>query len=363
MDVIVNPQPRTRGPDDKGDDVKLASKTDAAYAPPPKTTWESIIGLEDAKQALREALELPRLHAPLYAAYGKRPTKGVVLYGPPGCGKTMLGKAVATSLAAGREPVIDKKTGQPTDSFQYVKGPEVLNSFFGQSEANVRELFAKARRHQELAKYQGVVFIDEADTLFATRGGGGGGSYMANITNTFLAETDGLDETGPLVLLSTNRPDSLDPAVTRDGRVDHKIRVGRPGRDAVLDMFKTNLKGIPKAPKAGDLATQATEALFSNEGREPMLRVHLKGLAQPISIWLTHLINGALVVGIVEKAKAAAIRRDIESKRKKARGIEPGDFITAIADTERGMRGVNNTYVVNELFDDMSDISNIERVK
>lgn len=329
---------------------------------PNAVTWDSVVGLADAKQALREAIELPQQNSAIYKAYGKQPTKGVLLYGPPGCGKTMLGKAVAHSLKGDKPDTKDPETGEPTAAFQYVKGPEVLSKWVGQSEENIRNLFIRARRHQKLAKYQGVIFIDEADTLFMSRDGARN-EFMAGLTNTFLAEMDGMDEIHPLVLLSTNRPDGLDPAVVRDGRVDHKIRIGRPGPEAVLDIVKNGLKGIPKAPKCGDLAQLATDAIFNTEHRDPLLRVFVKGSIECMPVYLHHAVNGALVVGVVERAKANAIRRDIAAKRKKARGIEPDDILAAIADSEQGLRGMNNMHIVQELVEDLREVANVEKVR
>lgn len=178
---------------------------------PSTVTWDDIGGLVDAKQQMLEAVELPWKHPDLYAHYGKKPLRGVLLYGPPGCGKTMLGAAAASSLARthGKDQI--------ESGYLYVKGPEILDPFVGVTEATIRELFERGRAHEKAHGYPATLFIDEADAILGKRGGNGPNSSIIDhtVVAQFLSEMDGLDKNGTIVILATNRADILDPAVTR----------------------------------------------------------------------------------------------------------------------------------------------------
>lgn len=205
-------------------------------------TWDDVGGLEKAKQALKEAIELPNKHPDLFKKYNKRIPKGVMLYGPTGTGKTLLAKAAATSLAT------IHGTSAKSTGFIYVKGPELLNMWVGNTEAEIRGLFARGRDHFKKNGYPAILFIDEADAILGARGGSSHGSEgtLANtIVPQFLSEMDGLQDSGVFVLLATNRPDVLDPAVTRDGRIDRKVAVLRPEQQAAGDILKIHLRNRP----------------------------------------------------------------------------------------------------------------------
>jgi len=262
----------------------------------PGVSWDDIGGHEEAKEALREAIEYPIRYAEAYKAYGQKPTKGVLLYGPPGTGKTMLGKAVATALAVDGD----------SSGFIYVKAAEVLNRFVGASEAAVRGLFARARAHKEKTGNPAVLFIDEADALLGTREGQG---LTMAITQTlvpmFLAEMDGLDESGCFVMLSTNRPDSLDPAIVRDGRIDRKIRIGRPDAAATKTIMALALRGRHVDSSVDELAEYATQLLHSETAT--LYELQFRHGAELIR--LRDALNGALVTGIVNRATRRALQR------------------------------------------------------
>jgi ATP-dependent 26S proteasome regulatory subunit len=243
--------------------------------------WDDIGGLEEVKQHLREAIEEPYQHAEIYKRFGKKPCKGILLEGPPGTGKTMLGKAAATALAR----IHGKKACRT--GFIYSKGPEMLSGLVGSSEGNVRTLFSSARDHQEKHGYPAIIFIDEADGILGVRGKNIFEGMERTIVPMFLAEMDGLDAFGPMVLFATNRPDSIDPALKRDGRIDLTVHVGFPPESACVDIFTKRLKNRP-APKT--LAKVAASKLFACKNLKP---------------------TGALVSGIVEKATQLAIRRAI----------------------------------------------------
>lgn len=313
-------------------------------------SWNDIGGLEDAKSALIEAVEVPFKYKELYKAYGRKVTKGVLLYGPPGCGKTMLGKATATALAATH----GKKT---SSGFLYVKGPEILNKWVGETEATIRRLFESAREHYKKNGYPAVLFIDEADAILGSRDFGGNGVSMSStVVPMFLAEMDGLEDSGCMVLLSTNRPQDLDPAIVRDGRVDRKVRVTRPDRTNTESIFKLYLKGVPSKEK--NLDVFGTEELFSSD--RVMLEVQLKnGLKKSVSMY--QLINGGLIAGVVERAKELAMQRDIRNKSK-CTGITKNDIKTAIDDSMIQMMDLDHSYAIEEVVGDLRQVHNVSKV-
>jgi proteasome-associated ATPase len=275
--------------------IAVVENNKPAYVPVVETvTWDDVGGQEEAKRLLIEAVELPRKHPKIYAHYSKAPTKGILLKGPPGCGKTMLAKAVATSIGAG-------------SGFIAVKGPEILDPYVGVAEANVRSLFRKAEMHKATTGADAVIFIDEAEAILARRGGHH--SYMEKtIVPMFLTEMDGLERSSAIVILSTNRDDLLDPAIVRDGRIDYKVEVRRPNITEAADIMTIH---IGKKPVHGaskhDIVTKAVSHLYACPK-------------------LPH--SGALIAGVVEKAAAHAIRRDLE--RGKPTGLTHEDFAHAV---------------------------------
>lgn len=315
--------------------IGTLGKPEAAYAYTPKTSvsWDDIGGQEEAKAGLREAIELPISHPKLFAAYGMQPCKGVMLSGPPGTGKTLLAKAAATSIA--RAYGKDASTG-----FIYVKGPELLSTWIGRSEAGIRDLFAAARKHKDRTGYQAVVFMDECDALLGARDRGHNVTLNATIVPQFLAEMDGLDESAAIFILATNRPDMLDHAVVREGRVDRKIRVGRPTRDDTRLIFEIHLRNRPLAGSGH--AEVATEALFS-EGM--VVRDYGGGNV----LRLRDFVNGALIAASVKAASTAAILRDIETGHRKAGGIRPEDIVRALERSMAGIADTDHREVVREL--------------
>jgi len=307
-------------------------------------SWDDIGGLALAKQTLVESIELPHQYPDLFKLYNKKQVKGVLLYGPPGCGKTMLGKATASSLA--------KSHGkQATNTgFIYVKGPELLDKFVGNSEAHIRGLFARARKHQKKFGYPAVLFIDEGDAVLGKRDGRPGMGIEATTVPQFLAEMDGLDETGPIVLIATNRPDSLDSAVTRDGRVDQKVQVTRPDKSGAKDIFKLYLSKIPLA-KGLDVneAAEFSAALMYDNKFEFYNLFNSNGTK--VNFTLAGLANGAMIAGVVDKATMQAMQRDIAAAQRKLhndRGVTLEDIRLSIESTYHQNKHLNHEVEVKE---------------
>jgi len=196
----------------------------------PNVTWEDIGGLEDVKANLREMILYPIEHPDKFHKFGMKPSKGVLFYGPPGCGKTLLAKAVANECSS---------------NFISIKGPELLTMWFGESEANVREIFDKARGAAPC-----VLFFDELDSVGTARGSGSGGSGASDrVLNQLLTEMDGAGVKQNLFFIgATNRPDILDEALIRPGRLDQLIYIPLPDKPSRINIFKANLRKSPVAP-------------------------------------------------------------------------------------------------------------------
>lgn len=306
--------------------------------------WNDVVGQAEAKLALREAIEGPIKDKALYEAYGRKPTKGVLLYGPPGTGKTMLGKASATALARlhGAESAA---TG-----FVYVKGPELLNKWVGSTESGIRDLFERARRHKRLRGYPAIIFLDEADALLCRRDGGGLHDGMERtLVPAFLAEMDGMGTTGAIVMLATNRPDVLDPAAVREGRVDRRVKVGRPTREDVAEIAHKLLSRKPLVGLASDYAQVLADEVFG--GRYPLKILRSRTGKDDARVGIEAFVSGAMVAGIVERAVQRAIRRDSEIREgdEVVVGITHYDVREAVAEAARELRGVDHESVLREV--------------
>lgn len=249
--------------------------------------WEQIGGLAGVKEELRESIDILRGNMSSWASelHIKQP-KGVLLYGPPGNGKTMLGKAVATELADG--------FGENELAFIYIKGPEILSKFVGVSEERIRNLFLEAKRHHTRTGVPAVIFIDECDAIMNARGSGHSSDVERTIVPAFLTEMDGIEASHAFIILATNRPDTLDPAIIREGRIDKHIEIGKPDWDAVMSILSYHLTRLPINGTVPALAEEVAMKVSSHD----------------------HL-SGAFIVAIIERAKRIALRRgnDLESRR------------------------------------------------
>ncbi len=304
----------------------------------PEIPWSKIGGQEEAIKLIRDTIERPLLYPELYKKFGKKQLKGILLYGPPGCGKTLIAKATAYNLTQSYKERVGRDV---REYFMFINGPQLLNMWLGETERMVREIFAAAR---ERAKEGHLVFIfiDEADSLLRVRSTG---RYL-NIANTvvpqFSAEMDGLVELeNVVVMLTSNRPDYIDPAILRPERIDRKVKVGRPDRNASADIFRIYLhEGVPLDPKwvkaqGGDIAKarqvlieQAVDNLFRRTKETAFLEVFLRSGRREILHW-ADLVSGALIMSAVERAKEFAIQRCID-KNSDREGISLEDLKEAI---------------------------------
>jgi proteasome-associated ATPase len=303
----------------------------------PELPWEKVGGQDEARQAVRDAVELPLLHADLFKAYKHSSPKGILLYGPPGCGKTLLGKATAYNLTR----QLREKTGQDRrDYFMHVKGPEILNMWVGESERQVRELFSRAR---EKAKegYLPFIFIDEAESILGTRRAGRTSGILNTLVPMFCAEMDGIESLQQMVIiLASNRADMIDPAILRPGRIDRKIKVARPtktGSEAIYRIYLTPdlpLDPALLAEHGGDrqkvvdhIIAQVIEAQFSPREDNRFLEVTLRS-GRHEYLHRGSLVSGAIIAGIVERAKETAIKRAIATGE--PTGLSLRDFMDAL---------------------------------
>lgn len=264
--------------------------------------WGDIGGQEEAKRELIRAIQWPVLYPELFLLFKRRRSRGVLLYGPPGCGKTLLGKAVVRLLAALYHRKVDD------GGFKYVKGHQLLDQYLGNSEKAVKSLFDEARRFREQKGYPAVLFFDEADALFKRRPSDARESTFT-LVPSLLAEMDGMDETGAFVILATNRPDSLDLAITRPGRIDRRIRVTRPDQAAAEVIFRIHLQGVflERDLSLEELSAYAAEELFS-----PRHKLYEVTFDETVPFLLKDLASGALVQNIVDRATANKMEYCIE---------------------------------------------------
>lgn len=309
-------------------------------------TWDEIGGLAEAKKQMIEAVELPHRNPELFKFYNKKQIKGVLLYGPPGCGKTLLGKATATALARIYKQEVN------TTGFIYIKGPEILDRFVGTGEATIRQIFQRARKHKEAYGYPSVIFIDEAEAILNKRGSGISSDVERTIVPMFLTEMDGLEDSGALVILATNRQDILDPAIVRDGRIDRKIKIGRPTKESAIDIFLLALKGVPllNGYTHEDLAKFACEEVFSDNRLFYKIETKNDGVK---SFTLGQIINGGMIVGIVDQATSIAMDRDISLGQRG--GLKKDDFLRAIDLVEQQNRDLNHADALAEFCQDFQE--------
>ena len=312
----------------------------------PELPWEKVGGQETALQAIKDAIELPLLHGELFKKFQHATPKGFLLYGPPGCGKTLIGKATAYNLTR----QLREKTGlEMHEYFMHIKGPEILNMWVGESERIVRDIFATAREKRNEG-FMPFLFIDEAESILGTRRASRYSNILSTLVPMFCSEMDGIDSLNDVVIiLASNRADLMDPAILRPGRIDRKIKVNRPNKQGARDIYRIYLTN--DLPYDGALAKEAAyigEAIerlierfvdwqFLRRNENKFLEVTLRS-GRKETLYRSDLISGAIIASVVERAKAAAIKRSIAS------GMEEGI-------TENDLRlAFDAEYIENDIF-------------
>lgn len=307
----------------------------------PDVSYNDIGGLGPQIEAITDAVELPFLHSDLFLEHELPPPKGILLYGPPGCGKTMIAKAVANSLA---QKVKAQRAGDEDEEvrsyFFNIKGPELLNKYVGETERQIRLVFQRAREKSEEG-WPVIVFFDEMESLFRTRGTGISSDVESTIVPQLLAEIDGVETLNNVIVIgASNREDLIDPAILRPGRLDVKIKIERPDADAAQAIFSRYLTSdLPIAPDVveslggGDpdkavrvMVEQATEEMYSEDPRNEFLEITYQNGDKEVT-YFKDFSSGAMIENIVRRAKKLAIKRLIETD---VRGLRPEDLIESV---------------------------------
>jgi proteasome-associated ATPase len=346
-----------------GDSLMIEPRSAYAYERIPKSEVEELVleevpdvdysdigGLSNQIEQIRDAVELPFLHADLFREHQLRPPKGVLLYGPPGCGKTMIAKAVANSLAK----KIAEKRGEEkqTSYFLNIKGPELLNKYVGETERHIRLIFQRAREKASEGTPV-IVFFDEMDSVFRTRGSGVSSDVENTIVPQLLSEIDGVEGLENVIVIgASNREDMIDPAILRPGRLDVKIKIERPDAEAARDIFsKYILSGLPLHPD--DLAEHGGSAeacvhamisavvlrMYSETEENRFLEVTYANGDKEV-LYFKDFNSGAMIQNIVDRGKKMAIKEFLSTGRK---GMRLQHLLDACVDEFRENEDLPNT--------------------
>ncbi|MGZ8620448.1 MAG: proteasome ATPase, partial [Actinomycetota bacterium] len=316
----------------------------------PDVSYEDIGGLEGQIDSIRDAVELPFLYAELFHEHELEAPKGILLYGPPGCGKTLIAKAVAASLA----DKVAERTGR-SDARSYflnVKGPELLNKYVGETERQIREIFQRAKERSEEG-LPVIVFFDEMDSIFRTRGTGISSDVESTIVPQLLSELDGVETLKNVIVIgASNREDLIDPAILRPGRLDVKIKIERPDEPQAKDIMAKYLHPVvPIHPDevaryGGDpqqacyrMIEKTVEQMYEPSDRNRFLEVTYASGDKEI-LYFKDFNSGAMIENIVRRAKKDAIKRFLSKGEK---GIKTEDLLTAIRDEFKENEDLPNT--------------------
>jgi proteasome-associated ATPase len=352
--VVWLADPLSDAPIKPGDSLLVDGKAGYAYERVPKAEVEDLVleevpdvryedigGLFRQIEQIRDAVELPFLHADLFAEYKLRPPKGVLLYGPPGCGKTLIAKAVANSLAKQVALARGDDDGQAKSYFLNIKGPELLNKFVGETERHIRLIFQRAREKASEGTPV-IVFFDEMDSIFRTRGSGVSSDVETTIVPQLLSEIDGVEGLENVIVIgASNREDMIDPAILRPGRLDVKIKIERPDAEAAKDIFFKYL--TPDLPiHADDLAEfvgdrpaciaamiqHTVERMYDESEDNRFLEVTYANGDKEV-LYFRDFNSGAMIQNIVDRAKKAAIKSVLDTKQP---GLRVQHLLDAIVD-------------------------------
>jgi len=317
----------------------------------PDITYEDVGGLDTQIEAITDAVELPYLHQHLFSEYDLPAPKGILLYGPPGCGKTMIAKAVANSLAK----KVAQVTGRPNvrSYFLNIKGPELLNKYVGETERQLRLVFSRARE-KAAEGVPVIVFFDEMDSLFRTRGTGISSDMESTIVPQLLAEIDGVEALRDVIVIgASNREDLIDPAILRPGRLDVKIKIERPDERAAEQIFARYLTtdlpldaatvdelGGGDPAKAVQAMIEATVAeMYRADVARQFLEVTYQNGDKEI-LYFKDFASGAMIENIVRRAKKLAIKREIAGS---GRGVRTADLLESISQEYKENEDLPNT--------------------
>ncbi|WP_055483469.1 proteasome ATPase [Sphaerimonospora mesophila] len=304
----------------------------------PDISYEEIGGLNRQIEQIRDAIELPYLHADLFREHQLRPPKGVLLYGPPGCGKTLIAKAVANSLAK----QVAEKTGQSGKSFFLnIKGPELLNKYVGETERHIRLVFQRAREKASEGTPV-IVFFDEMDSIFRTRGSGVSSDVENTIVPQLLSEIDGVEGLENVIVIgASNREDMIDPAILRPGRLDVKIKIERPDAEAAKDIFSKYL--VSELPLHADDLTEhggsrestilemiqrVVERMYAESEENRFLEVTYANGDKEV-LYFKDFNSGAMIQNIVDRGKKMAIKEFLDTGQK---GLRISHLLAACVD-------------------------------
>ncbi len=346
-----------------GDSLLLETRSGYVYERIPKSEVEELVleevpdidyrdigGLSGQIEAIRDAVELPFLHKDLFLEHQLRPPKGVLLYGPPGCGKTLIAKAVANSLAK----KVAEVTGRPEGRsfFLNIKGPELLNKYVGETERHIRLVFQRAREKASEGTPV-IVFFDEMDSIFRTRGSGVSSDVETTIVPQLLSEIDGVETLENVVVIgASNREDMIDPAILRPGRLDVKIKIERPDAEAAKDIFSKylttelplaqddlNEHGGSREATVAAMIQRTVERIYTESEDNRFLEVTYANGDKEV-LYFKDFNSGAMIESIVARAKKMAIKDFLETERK---GLRLQHLMTACIDEFKENEDLPNT--------------------
>lgn len=309
----------------------------------PDITYSDIGGLDSQIEEIKDSVELPFEHPELYTQHGLKPPKGILLYGPPGCGKTLIAKAVAHSLASRRKDL------SKSSYFLNIKGPELLDKYVGETERQLRQIFARAREKATDGSPV-VVFFDEMESLFRTRGTGKSSDVETTVVPQLLAEIDGVEKLENVIVIgASNREDLIDPAILRPGRLDVKIRIQRPDETGAREIFSKYL--TPELPihkslvqttvqaAVDDLIERCVDAMYARSEENRFVEVtYVSGVKEVL--YFGDFASGAMISNVVDRAKKHAIKAFLASGE---RGISWEHLHRAIREEFREHEDLPNT--------------------